>query len=231
MRKNLLFLCVATMLYSSCTKDNAVNPTKNNTFKVSLAPNIRDDANSDWQQVLGGEANIQFAALSSDTLSAGTVKDSLNLKSINGYSRQLVAGAYNVTLATESTAVADTFIRFSALANNVAINKDQAISLNATTTDGVITISKSQVDSTIMPTFTPAGAATALNFGLANGYYFIYVKDATTGRINFTTATTGDLYLYDITVSALNQYDISAVLNTNNVSVHRHLFRLKTIVK
>jgi len=231
MRKTLFFLCVATVLYSSCTKDRAVNPPKNSLFKVSLAPNVSDDANSTWQQVLGGEAKIQFTALSSDTLTASTVTDSLDLTNIGAYSHQLVAGAYNIALATESTAIADTFIRFNAVANNFLINKDQAISLNATTADGVITIGKSQVDTTITPTFTPTGTTTALNFGLANGYYFIYVKGTASGEITFTEATTGDLYLYDITVSALNQYDILAILNTNNVSVHRHLFHLKTNLK
>jgi hypothetical protein len=231
MRKILLFFCASVILYSSCSKDHAVTPAKNNLLKITLLPNVNDAANGTWQQVLGGEAQIQFVALSSDTLSASSIKDSIKLASINTYSKQLVAGAYNITLATESTAVADTFIRFSAQAKNLTINKDQAISLNATTTDGVITISKSQVDTTVMPTFTPAGATMALKFGLANDYYFIYVKDTTTGRITFTAATTGDLYLDDITVSAMNQYDITAVLNTNNVSVNRHLFHLKSIVK
>lgn len=168
---------------------------------------------------------MQYAVQNSDTLSASSVEDSLNLKNIGTYSKQLIPGTYDITLATKSTAVVDTFIRFNAGVKSIAVNKDQAISLTAATTDGVITISKDQIDPTIVPTFAPSGSATAYNFGLANGYYFIYVKGAVSGRITFTEATTGDLYLKDLTVTAMNQYDISAILNT--VSVHSRPFYLK----
>ena len=230
MKRFLLFLCAIAILYSSCSKDHVVNP-KNTLFKVSLFPKINDNAASTWQQVLNGEALLQFSALSNDTLTASAVKDSLSLKSISTYTRQLVAGTYNITLKTESKAVADTFIRFNAQAQNFVVNKDQAISLAATTTDGVITISESQVMASFKPTFTLSGSTTAINFGLANGYYFIYVTGASSGRITFTSATAGDLYLTDILVNALNQYDITAVPNTIGVVVHKHLFHLKAIVQ
>lgn len=225
MRKIFFILFAATILYSSCSKDHFVNPSKKNLFKVSILPPVDAIPNSTWQQVLGGEAIVQYAVQNSDTLSASSVEDSLNLKNIGTYSKQLIPGTYDITLATKSTAVVDTFIRFNAGVKSIAVNKDQAISLTAVTTDGVITISKDQIDPTIVPTFTPSGSATSYNFGLANGYYFIYVKGAVSGRITFTEATTGDLYLKDITVTAMNQYDISAILNT--VSVHSRPFYLK----
>jgi hypothetical protein len=230
-KKYIFILLAATIVYGSCSKSRIVSPVRNKSFKVTVTPDVSNIANSTWQQVLGGEAIIQFTAENSDTLSASPVSDSLNLKNISAYSKQLVAGTYDITLATESTAVADTFIRFNALINGVAINKDQTISMNAATTDGVITISKSLIDTATTPTFTPTGTTTPYNFGLANGYYFMYVKDAGSGRITFNEATSGDLYLKDITVSALNQYDISVILNASDVIVHLFPFRLKTNLK
>ncbi len=231
MRKTLSVLFAIVVIYSSCTKDHAVTPAKTNSFKVSFKPSVEDVVNSSWQQVLGGEAYVGFTFQGADTLNASVVSDSLNLKNIATYSRLLLAGTYNITLATKSTAVADTFIRFNAQVNNFLINQNQAISLTATTNDGVITISKSMIAAGTVPTFTPAGTSTALNFGFANGYYFIYVTGNTTGRIAFTEATTGNQYLQDITVSSLNQYDLSPILNTSGVAMQLHHFNLKADLK
>lgn len=227
----MLFICATAILYtSSCSKDQALNSTKKNLFEISLTPPFANSANTTWNQVLGGEAIIQFYALHSDTLTASVTEDSLNLKNIAIYNKRLTAGNYNITLNTKSMAVADTFIRFNAQANAVAVNKDLSINLTATSSDGVITISKNQISSLERPTFTPAGTNTMYQFGLANGYYFIYVKDAVNGTIRFTEATTGDSYLKDITISAMNQYDISAILYTTGISVHSSQFHLIPIL-
>jgi hypothetical protein len=212
------------ILYTSCAKDQTLNPVKNNLFKISLTTPFANNANSAWKQILGGEAIIQFYALPSDTLTASVIKDSLDLKNIAIYNKQLTAGNYNITLNTKSTAVADTFIRFNAQANAMKVNKDMSINLTATSSDGVITISKNQISNLERPTFTPTGTSTVYQFGLANGYYFIYVKDAVNGRIKFIEATTGDLYLKDITISATNQYDISAILHSTAISIRSNHF-------
>jgi hypothetical protein len=230
-RKILSILFATAALCVSCSKEHSVKPSNNNVFKVSIIPSVDAITNSTWQQVLGGEALINFTFANTDTLSALPIKDSLNLKNAASYNKQVLAGTYNITLKTESTAVADTFIRFNAQVNNLFINKDQAINFAATTTDGVITISKSMIDTLTVPTFTPTGTSTALNFGSANGYYFIYVADATAGRITFTESTSAYQYMKDLTVSALNQYDLSPILNTTSIAVHLHHFNLKANIQ
>jgi hypothetical protein len=230
-RKILSILCATAMLlYSSCTKENSPALVKT-SFKITIKPSTAAIINSTWQQVIGGEALITFTPVNNDSLTISTNTDSLNLKNVAVYSKQLFAGTYNVALNTESKAVADTFIRFSSQVPNLAIKQDQAITFPATTNDGVITISKSLIDSTTVPTFIPAGASTALKLGKANGYYFIYVSDTVTGRIVFTELTSGYTYMKDITVSAMNQYDLMPVLNTTSITVHLHAFNPNANIK
>ena len=225
MRKTLFALFAVAIIYSSCSKDHSINPVTKSSFNVSF---LVDAASSAWRQVLGGEANLSFTAKSSDTLTASSVTDSLDLKNIAAYNKQVIAGTYDIALKTKSTAVADTFIRFTSQAKNVVINKDLAVSLTATTNDGVITISKKLVDSSTVPTFAATGSGKVYNFGIANGYYFIYVTGSKGGKITFTEATTGDLFIENLTVSALNQYDLTATLTkTGSVVVHAHPFKLK----
>jgi hypothetical protein len=225
-RKILFILFATVIICNSCSKEHSTNPAKN-LFKVSIKPAV-NAIDSAWQQVLGGEALISFIP---DTVNVSPIKDSLNLKSIASYNRQVLAGTYNISLSTESTAVADTFIRFNAQLNNFLINKDQAISFPATTNDGVITINKSLIAALTVPTFIPAGTNTVYNFGLANGCYFIYVTGASTGRITFAEVTSGYIYMNDLTITAMNQYDLSPILNTSGAVVHLHPFHLQAILK
>ncbi|WCT10972.1 hypothetical protein [Mucilaginibacter jinjuensis] len=226
--QKLLLLCVAVLLLGSCAKDHTVNPVNSKpSFKLSFAPVVNGIPNTPWKQVLGGKGLITFAFIANDTVTASTIKDSVSLKDISTYKHDVLAGAYNITLGTVSAAVADTFIRFNAQAQNITINKDQAISLPATTTDGVITISKSLIKAGTTPTFTDAKTAVVYKLGLANDYYFLYAKDATAGRLSFTETTSGDVFLKDLTLAALNWYDVSAVLNkTSSVSIAQHAFNL-----
>ncbi len=227
-RKLLTIFCIGIILYSACSKQRPVSPVKN-SFKISINPGISYGATSTWQQVVGGEGIITFTPSNTDTLSA--VSDSLSLANVASYNKQVFAGTYSIGLKTKSTAIADTFIRFNAVVNNLLINQDQAISFQATTADGVITINKSLIDTTVIPTFTPAGSASPSIFGKAKGYYFVYVSGNTTGRITFVDATTSYTYLKDLTVNAMAQYDLSPVINKTDVVVRSHSFQPKAYIK
>lgn len=238
MKKILPLLFAVIAISSSCSKDNSIIPIKNNLLKISLSTTFSNATTSTgWQQVLGGKSIVTFTAVGNDTLTVSPIKDSLDLKTIAVYTKQIIPATYNITLNTTSTAAVDTFIRFNAGVNNLVFNQAQTVSLAATTNDGVITISKSIIGANAAPTFRPSGGTTVYNFGLANGYYFIYVKGAVNGRISFTEVTSGDIFLQDLTVEASNQYDISAVLNTNysasgsartNLAVSKRLFQINT---
>ncbi|HEY4323633.1 MAG TPA: hypothetical protein VGN20_06595 [Mucilaginibacter sp.] len=225
MKKLLPALCAIILLSSGCSKDHAVIPAKN-IFKITAKLTAASIANSTWQQVLGGEVLINFKPISNDTVNASAVKDSLNLQNVSTYVRSVFAGTYNVSLNTESTAVADTFIRFTSQADSVDINKDQTINFAAVTNDGVITIDKKLTDTTVIPTFTASGTTKAVNFGGANGYYFIYVSGNTTGTISFVEATSGYTYMKQLTITTMNQYDLSPILNSTSIRVRQNMFRL-----
>lgn len=226
MIKSLVAILAVVIIYNSCSKDHTVKPTAKNTFKVSVAPVVNSTVNSSWQQVLGGKANLTFAPVNSDSLILSAVKDSFNISTISSYNKPLIAGTYSITLQTQSKAVADTFIRFSAQAKNILINKDQAVSLGAVTSDGVVTIKKDFIDSLSVPTFVADGSTAVQNFGLANGYYYIYVKGSASGKVTFTETTTGFDYIKQLTVSALNQYDLSPIIGPHGaVKVQTFVFR------
>lgn len=224
MKKILPLFFAVIALVSSCSKEQSITPVKNNLLKISLATTFSNaTTNITWQQVLGGKAIVTFTAVGTDTLTVSPIKDSLDLKTITAYTKQIIPATYNITLNTTSSAAVDTFIRFNASVNNLVFNQAKTVSLTAITNDGVITISKSIIGTNAAPTFTPAGGTAVYNFGLANGYYFMYVKGAVTGRVRFIETSSGDIFLQDLTVNALNQYDISAVLNTSySASAHAH---------
>lgn len=222
MKKHLAAIIAVIVICNSCSKDHFVKPPAKNTFKISVTPVVNSTLNDSWQQVIGGKANLEFTPVNNDSLTLSSVIDSLDLGSIGTYNKQVMGGAYDISLHTQSKAVADTFIRFDASAKNVAISKDQTISLDATTSDGVITIKKTLINSSTLPTFVADSSTTVQNFGLANGYYFIYVKGAASGKVVFTETTTGFDYVKEITVDALNQYDLSPILGPD------HTVKVKT---
>ncbi len=226
MKKSLAVFLGVVIMYYSCSKDNSVRTTAKNTYKVSVAPVVSSTVNSSWQQVLGGKAALTFAPVNADSLTLSGVNDSLNLNTISIYNKHVIAVTLNLTLQTQSKAVADTFIRFSAQAKNIVINKDQTLSLAATTFDGVVTIKRDFVDSLTVPTYVVDGSTDVQNFGLANGYYYIYVKGSASGKVTFTETTTGLDYIKVLTVSALNQYDLSPIIGPHGaVKVQSFAFR------
>jgi hypothetical protein len=214
--KKFIPLIFATVILSSssCTKDNPTIPSQARQFKVSFVPGIAGTFSTDWQQVLGGKASLEFSTKNSDTLTVSSLKDTIELKTIAAYRKPLRAGKYDIIIKTQSIASADTFIRFNAEIKDFQVNADGAIRLLATTSDGVITISKTLIQTGSQPTFTPIGSTTALNFGLANGYYFIYVKGAESGKITFTEATTGDEFMKNLTITAMTRYNLLPTLSS-----------------
>lgn len=226
MKKIITAIFASAIICSGCSKNHTETPVNSKTFKVSFKLAINAVISSTWQQVLGGRASIGFAAKNTDTLTVSSLTDSLDLSKLSTYTKPVISGTYDVSLKTKSTAVADTFIRFNALATNVVINKDVAINMQATTTDGVITISKKLIDSTTVPTFIPAGTNTTYNLGVANDYYFIYVSGSKAGKVTFTEASSGDLFIANVTVAANNQYNLTAIV-TKTGSVVKHTYAFK----
>lgn len=227
MKKIITALFASAVICSGCSKNHTEIPANSKTFKVSFKLAVNAVVSSTWQQVLGGQASIGFAAKNNDSLTASSLTDDLDLSKLSTYTKPVIAGTYDVSLKTKSTAVADTFIRFNALAQNVVINKDVAINMPATTTDGVITISKKLIDSTTVPTFIPTGTNTTYNLGVANGYYFIYVVGSKGGKVTFTEASSGDLFIANVTVAANNQYNLTAIV-TKTGSVVKHTYAFKS---
>lgn len=231
MKKTLILLCAIAFTYCSCTKDRLL--PKQNSFKVSIKTNINDvEANvpESWTQVFGGSAQITFTKKNSDSVTVTPSVNTIDLTNLSTYSWNLIGGTYDVEMHTTDNGPAATFIRFRASAKSVSIEADGPIAIPAVTTDGVITIAKSVVDTTVVPTFKPEFGNTT-NFSKANGYYFLYVQGFVTGKLTFTEATTGDVFMKSFEVVAGNQYDISAKLNsTKGIVINSMPFHLKASV-
>lgn len=230
MKKTIPILFILFALFTACTKEHLVNPATQKLVTVSLHPNYLVLPPSNWQHVLDGLATLRLTPQNSDTVTLSPISTTVNLKNTASYKQQVIAGIYDITLNTQSTAVADTFIRFTSKADHVPVSKDETIDLTATTTDGVITISTKLIDSTVTPTFK-SGNQTAYNLGKANGYYFLYAKNATSGTITFSLSN-GYQYMKDLTVRAMNQYDFIPVSNSyGELSIKSYPFNLTSSTK
>lgn len=230
MKKTIPIFFVILWLFAGCKKEHSVNPPPQQLIAISLRPYVTVLLPSNWQQVLGGSAALRLVPQNNDTVTLSSIATTVNLKNTASYKQQVIAGTYDITLNTQSTAVADTFIRFTSKADHALINKDETIDLAATTTDGVITISTKLIDSTVTPTFK-LGSQTPYNLGKANGYYFLYAKDATSGTITFSLSN-GYQYMKDLTIRAMNQYDLTPIANSyGELSIKSHPFNFTSPTK
>jgi hypothetical protein len=199
---------VVMLMLFSCKKEptlpDGVKMPALSINKISELP----FSNTEWKHVFGGMAEIKYIKGSS------TITDSLDLAKLSAYQKTLELGTYDIQLKSKSTATADTFIRFSAELKGLVVDKGQAISLTASTNDGLITIKKESIKDNTVPTFTPAQAgAKSYKMGLTEGYYFIYVTAGTSGRVSFDSKATEDNITKDLTIAAANHYNLVIVTN------------------
>ncbi len=215
MKKYLYIIFPAILfIFSRCSKDHTTNPVVPVLPSVSFQSiNYPSFINSSWTNVLGGTVAIEFDLLNSSNTVTSTFKDSTALNNISAYSKILSAGTYNIYVASKSTAVADTFVRFNAQIKSLSISNKQALSLTATTNDGLITIGQSFVQSGTVPSFKSDSAATPYKFGYTNGFYYLYVKGGTKGTVSFTTKG-NQTVTKSLSIVTLNQYNLA--LQTNN---------------
>ena len=194
--------------FSSCQKDPVLpDGVKLPTLSINKISEL-PFSNTEWKHVFGGMAEIKYISGSS------TVTDSLDLGKLSAYQKTMELGTYDIQLRSKSTAIADTFIRFSAELKGLVVDKGQAISLTASTNDGLITIKKESIKEKTIPTFTPAQAgAKSYNMGFIDGYYFIYVAAGTTGQVSFDSKATDDNITKDLSIKATNHYNLVVVTN------------------
>lgn len=212
MKRYLLFVPALLFILSSCSKsekkqDVVIPPTPEITIQNITYPTF---TNSTWTNVAGGKVIIQFDNTDAGGAVLSTVKDSTDIANIASYDKVLKKGTYDITLTSKGTnAVADTFIRFSAQIKGYNVDSKQAVSLTATTTDGLITISQGFIQPNKIPVFKAQADGKEYKMGMKNGFYYIYVNNGVKGDIVFTEAVTGQSVSKNTSVVALNQYNVS----------------------
>lgn len=206
-------MCAIAFAYCSCTKEHLT--AQKTAYNISIKAITSDAAattNPAWQQIIGGSATITFdAKFQTDTMAVSSITNTIDLANLASYNWKLFPGKYDIALTTTGDAAVSPFVRFNASGVGVPINADGVIGMVVFATDGVITIKRSYLDTTVTPTFAPTGAAAADLYN-ANGYAYLYVKGGTSGKLNFTSSE-GDLYKADITVTAKEQSDVSPKTN------------------
>jgi len=231
-KKQILTFCVIALAYFSCSKEHISLPKASYNISIKAIGNdAATESSSSWEQVLGGNATITFdAKYPSDTMTVSSITHTIDLGKLSTYQWKLFPGKYDITLATADDAVVSNYVRFSASNTGVNINTDGVIGMDVDASDGVITIKRTLLDTTVSPTFKPAGAAVA-NLSNANGYAYLYVKGSTSGQLVFTSAE-GDVYKADITVVAKSQFDASLKTNSKGqVVIQSYPFHPKTNVQ
>ncbi|HUH33334.1 MAG TPA: hypothetical protein VLZ28_05230, partial [Daejeonella sp.] len=198
----------ALLLLFACQKDPVLPPgVKLPTLTINKISEL-PFTNTEWKHVFGGMAEIKYINGSL------TTTDSLDLAKLSAYQKTIELGTYDIQLRSKSIAIADTFIRFSAELKGLVVDQGRAISLTASTNDGLITIKKESITEKTIPTFTPAQAgAKSYKMGLIDGYYFIYVTAGTTGQVSFESKATNDNITKDLSIKASNHYNLVIVTN------------------
>jgi len=206
-----LMMLLASLLIYGCTKElSPSSPLVVPAFTVKDI-SLPQFINSTWSNVMGGEMLIKLDKLDATSAITTTINDSVAYNNIAAYSKTLASGTYNATITSSSRSVADTFIRISAQIKSLSITDKEAASLTATTNDGLITIGKNLVQNGTVPSFKSDSGAT-YKFGLANGFYFLYIKGGTNGTLAFTAQANGQ-------TETLNKHLSIVTLNQNNVAL------------
>jgi len=220
MKKYILLLVPAILfILNGCKKDGSNNTTPPVVPGISIqSVSYPSFANSTWNNVIGGTALIQFDLLGSGGTVTSTIKDSTNLQNIDTYIKTLSKGTYNIYVSSKNqSAAADTFMRFNAVLKSYSVNAQQALSLTATSTDGLITIGQSFVAGNTVPTFKTDTGTKTYKFGLSNGFYYLYVKGGLKGSVSFTSKTGNQTFTKSLSITALTQYNMA--LQTVNGSL------------
>lgn len=219
MNRYLIFLTLAIFcLLNACKKDDnkGTEPVvvAGVTIQSVSYPAI---ANSTWINVTGGTASLRFDLLGADSKVTSSLTDSVRLNKVTGFDKTLSEGTYNIYVSSKNeSAAADTFIRFNAQVKSYQVKSKQALSFEASSADGLITIGKSFVQDNTFPVFRSDTGTRNYKFGLINGFYYLYVKGGIKGTVSFN-AKAGQTFTKQLNISSLTQYNLA--LQGNNASL------------
>ncbi|MXV51514.1 hypothetical protein GS399_11080 [Pedobacter sp. HMF7647] len=219
MTRVFLFVIFLIPFLSGCKKDQPTDPEKPKVVAGITIQSISSNPflNSDWQHAIGGKGVLEFKLKDSKDSTSSRTQDSLDLANASLYKKELTVGKYDIILDTKKTSnVADTFLRFHSELKGLSVEKQEAVSLSVTSSDGLITIDKDYIKDKTTPTFQSKSDSKAYNLGLINGFYYIYVKGDISGTISFTSQITNKVCMKDIDVKSSNHYNLVVSVSKNN---------------
>jgi hypothetical protein len=201
MKRYFLFISIFLSTLAGCKKEGAPNQVSSLSIGTITFSQFQ---NSTWNHITGGIIGIEIDASGS---TSNRTSDSIDIKNVATYTKQLSKGVYDVRVFSRSQSVADTFIRFNAELKSLDVENSRATSLTAVSTDGLITIAKTLVKDNTVPVFKADTDSKTFNFGLDNGYYYIYVKNGVNGSISMTSKETGQAIVKKVGSISLTHYN------------------------
>ncbi|MDB5087956.1 MAG: hypothetical protein JWR09_1950 [Mucilaginibacter sp.] len=223
MKKYLLLILAALIfIIGGCSKKADVNPPV-----IPITPEVSVQSisypsfiNSTWNNVNGGKVAIKFDKVNDKDSVLSTTNDSTNFTSLSTYSKILGKGTYDITVSSKNiTALADTFIRFNAKIKSYLVENKQAVALTATSNDGLITIGQSFIQDNTVPVFKTDSGGITYKMGLANGFYYLYIRGGVKGSISFKSKASGQSVTKTLNVVTLNQLNMEVVTNKGPLTV------------
>jgi N-acetylglucosamine-6-sulfatase len=166
-----------------------------------------------WQHVFGGTGTITFNNLD---ISESFVFDveAIELTSTNFTIPQ---GSYNIFLGLSSSNDAEHYLPITASVSNYVIDSNEEIELQADTDFGLILLSVTHVENSVVPVFLVAGTSYDMILSDGGEYYFIYVKGGVTGELSVVENIYGQTLTQTVDVMANNIYGFDLQLVESEV--------------
>ncbi|HEY8931398.1 MAG TPA: hypothetical protein VIM55_19500, partial [Mucilaginibacter sp.] len=111
-----------------------------------------------------------------------------------------------------------------------AVESKQAVSLTATSTDGLITIGQSFIQDKTRPEFKPDGSNVSYKMGFSNGFYYLYIKGGITGSLSFAEKTSQQVVTKKLDIATLKQYNIEVTKVNGVLQINFAPFKYNQVV-
>ena len=232
MKKYTILALVGAMLLFGCTDNDVELPAElsgtstldvqiasvgfaNNSTTGRAARTSNASNNITWNHIFGGTASITFTNTSTVTPIDSTYTIDMVDFALNGISKTLINGNYDVVLTMTDNTPED-FVPVNAT-DSFTLSGDTSLVLDATTTYGMVLLDPYLVDANVTPVFSEGG--TDHNLQQSQGYYYLYIPDGVTGTVILKESLFGQTVSKEITIESNTIDVLELVPGTSNAGI------------
>ncbi len=236
MKKYTILTLIGAMLLFGCTDNDVELPIEssgtstvdvqitsvgfaNNSTTGRSARTSNSSNNITWNHIFGGTASITFTNTSTVTPIDSTYTIDMADFAVNGLSKTLINGDYDVVLTMTDNTPED-YVPVNAT-DSFTLSADTGLVLDATTTYGMVLLDPYLVDTNVIPIFSESG--TDHDLQQDQGYYYLYIPDGVTGTITLKESLFGQTVSKDITIESRTIDALELVPVTSNAGISLQL--------